>query len=150
LRDHHSERHLALSLKFCNIKSGYKSFTVNYNITFVNSERWLAKSRVDITPCQHGKFLSLYFFVLYYKTNIKHFFRIDIQLYQHKWKLGKWEIKMENVLYILLNGNPKSNFSILWISGSANFRPWLDYFTCIKEFYIFTAYQVMHKTQQKQ
>jgi hypothetical protein len=26
----------------------------------------LAKSRVDITQCQHGKFLSLYFFVLYY------------------------------------------------------------------------------------
>jgi hypothetical protein len=53
-----------------------------YNIAFVNSERWLAKSRVDITQCQHGnvgKFLSLYFFVLYYKTNLKHFFRIDIQ-----------------------------------------------------------------------
>jgi hypothetical protein len=38
------------------------------------------------------KFLSLYFFVLYYKKNIKHFFRIDIQLYQHSWKLGKLEI----------------------------------------------------------
>jgi hypothetical protein len=66
-----------------------------YNIAFVNSERWLAKSRVDITQCQHGnvgKFLSLYFFVLYYKKNIKHFFRIDIQLYQHSWKLGKLEI----------------------------------------------------------
>jgi hypothetical protein len=66
-----------------------------YNVAFVNSERWLAKSRVDITQCQHGnvgKFLSLYFFVLYYKTNIKHFFRIDIQLYQHLWKLGKLEI----------------------------------------------------------
>jgi hypothetical protein len=52
-----------------------------YNIAFVNSERCLAKSRVDITQCQHGnvgKFISLYFFVLYYKTNIKHFFRIDI------------------------------------------------------------------------
>jgi hypothetical protein len=51
-----------------------------YNIAFVNSERWLAKSRVDIIQCQHGnvgKFLSLCFFVLYYKTNIKHFFRID-------------------------------------------------------------------------
>ena len=37
----------------------------------------MAKSRIDITQCQHrnvGKFLSLYFFVLYYKTNIKHFF----------------------------------------------------------------------------
>jgi hypothetical protein len=66
-----------------------------YNIAFVNSERWLAKNRVDITQCQHGnagKFLSLYFVVLYYKTNIKHFFRIDIQLYQHSWKLGKLEI----------------------------------------------------------
>jgi hypothetical protein len=55
----------------------------------------LAKSRVDITRCQHGnvgKFISLCFFVLYYKTNIKHFFRIDIQLYQHSWKLGKLPI----------------------------------------------------------
>jgi hypothetical protein len=32
------------------------------------------------------------FFVLCYKTNINHFFRIDIQLYQHSWKLGKLEI----------------------------------------------------------
>jgi hypothetical protein len=63
-----------------------------YNIAFVNSERWLAKSRVDITQCQHGKFISLYFFVLYYKKNIKHFFRINIQLYQHWCKLGKLEI----------------------------------------------------------
>jgi hypothetical protein len=40
----------------------------------------------NITQCQNGnvaKCLSLYFFVLYYKTNIKHFFRIDIKLYQH-------------------------------------------------------------------
>ena len=62
----------------------------HYNIAFVNSERWLAKSSVDITLCQHGKFpatLLLKFFVLYYKRNIKHFFRIDIQLYQHSWKL---------------------------------------------------------------
>jgi hypothetical protein len=47
-----------------------------YNIAFVNSERWLAKSRIDITQCQHGnvrKFLPLYFFVLYYKTKIKLF-----------------------------------------------------------------------------
>ena len=66
-----------------------------YNIAFVNSERWLAKSRVDITLCQHGKFpatLLLKFSVLYYKRNIKHFFRIDIQLYQHSWKLEKLEI----------------------------------------------------------
>jgi outer membrane protease len=27
-----------------------------YNIAFVNSERWLAKSRVDTTQCQHGEF----------------------------------------------------------------------------------------------
>ena len=56
-----------------------------YNIAFVNSERLLAKSRIDITLCQHGKFpaaLLLKFFVLYYKRNIKHFFHIDIQLYQ--------------------------------------------------------------------
>ena len=55
-----------------------------YNIAFVNSERWLAKSRVDITLCQHRKFpatLLLKFFVLYYKRNIKHFFLIDIQFY---------------------------------------------------------------------
>ena len=66
-----------------------------YNIAFVNSERWLAKSRVDITLCQHGKFpatLLLKFFVLYYKRNIEHFFRIDIQLYQHSWKLEKLDI----------------------------------------------------------
>ena len=36
--------------------------------------------------------LLLKFFVLYYKRNIKHFFRIDIQLYQHEWKLEKREI----------------------------------------------------------
>ena len=56
------------------------------NVAFVNSVRWLAKSRVDITLCQPGKFpatLLLKFFVLHYKRNIKHFFRIDIQLYQH-------------------------------------------------------------------
>ena len=66
-----------------------------YNIAFVNSERWLAKSRVDITLCQHGKFPATFllkFFVLYYKRNIKHFCRIDIQLYQHSWKLEKLEI----------------------------------------------------------
>ncbi len=28
----------------------------SYNIALVNSECWLAKSRVDITLCQHGKF----------------------------------------------------------------------------------------------
>jgi hypothetical protein len=43
-----------------------------------------------------GKFLSLCFFVLYYKTNIKHFFRVDIQLYQHSWKLGKLEIVLKH------------------------------------------------------
>ena len=55
---------------------------VIYNIAlFVNSERRLAKSRVDLTLCQHGKFpatLLLKFFVLYYKRNIKHFIRNDI------------------------------------------------------------------------
>ena len=38
-----------------------------YNIAFVNSECWLAKSHVDITQCQHRKFHSIYFFVLFYK-----------------------------------------------------------------------------------
>ena len=36
--------------------------------------------------------LLLKFFVLYYKRNIKHFIRIDIQLYQRSWKLEKREI----------------------------------------------------------
>jgi hypothetical protein len=59
-----------------------RSYKRDYNIVsvLVNSERRLAKSRVDITQCQPGKFLFLYLFVLYYKT-IKHFPRIDIQLY---------------------------------------------------------------------
>ena len=73
----------------------YTYMIINYNIANVNSERWLAESRVDITVCQHGKFpatLLLKFIVLYYKRNIKHFFRIDIQLYQHSWKLEKLEI----------------------------------------------------------
>ena len=64
-------------------------------MAFVNSERWLAKSRVDITLRQHGKFPATFllkFFVLYYKRNIKHFCRIDIQLYQHSLKLEKLEI----------------------------------------------------------
>ena len=72
-----------------------ETYKTVYNIAFVNSERWLAKSRVDITLCQHEKFsatLLLKFFVLCYKRNIKHFFRIDIQLYQHSWKLEKLEI----------------------------------------------------------
>jgi hypothetical protein len=30
----------------------------HYNIAIVNSGRWLAKSRVDITQCQHGKFAA--------------------------------------------------------------------------------------------
>ena len=35
---------------------------------------------------------GLFWDTLYYKRNIKHFFRIDIQLYQHSWKLEKLEI----------------------------------------------------------
>ena len=45
----------------------------------------MAKSRVDVTLCQHGKFpaaLLLKFFVLYYKRNFNNIFRVDIQLYQ--------------------------------------------------------------------
>jgi hypothetical protein len=63
----------------------------NYNIAFVNSERWLAKFRVDITQCQHGnvgKFLSLCLFVLYYKTNIKHF---SVLIYSYMNTRGIWE-----------------------------------------------------------
>ena len=63
-----------------------------YNVAFANSERWLAKSRVDITRRRALTQLSvntenLRFFVLYY-LSIKHF-RVDIQLYQHEWKLKK-------------------------------------------------------------
>jgi hypothetical protein len=89
-----SYEHYSLALG-CIIVKIMLWMTPYYNIAFVNSERWLAKSRVDITQCQHGhvgKFISLCFFVLYYKTNIKHFLRIDIQLYQHSWKLWKLEI----------------------------------------------------------
>jgi hypothetical protein len=89
-----------------------------YNIAFVNSERWLAKRCVHITQCQHGnigKFLSLYFFVLYYKTNIKHFFRIDIQLYQHSWKLGKLEILWKHSVL------RASCFRTIWIFSFSQF-----------------------------
>ena len=74
---------------YCHFKWCFPCVNSFCNIANVNSERWLAKSRVDIILCQHGKFpatLLLKFFVLYYKRNIKHFFRIDIQLYQHSWK----------------------------------------------------------------
>ena len=38
------------------------SFNISfYNIAFVNSERWLAKGRVDITLCQHGNFPAALF-----------------------------------------------------------------------------------------
>ena len=82
------------NLTHCSVVSHLNNNYV-YDIANVNSERWLAKSRVDITLCQHGKFPAIFllkFFVLYYKRNIKHFFRIDIQLYQHSWKLEKLEI----------------------------------------------------------
>jgi hypothetical protein len=53
----------------------------NYNIAFVNSERWLAKSHVDITQSVNTENFFLYsFFVLYYKK-YKTFFHIDIQFY---------------------------------------------------------------------
>ena len=66
--------------------------TLIYNVAFANSERWLAKSRVDITRRRALTQLNvntenLRFFVLYY-LSIKHF-RVDIQLYQHEWKLKK-------------------------------------------------------------
>ena len=99
-----------------------------YNIAFVNLECWLVKSCVYITQwkhekfpaaCKHGNFsYPSGFWHRYHKTNIKHFFRIDIQLYQHSWNAGKFEMKTlhpsgvvftynfsyihaENVLYLL-------------------------------------------------
>ena len=66
-----------------------------YNIAFVNSERGLAESRVDITLCQHEKFPAtplLKFFVLNYKRNIKHF-SVLIHSYintRQNWKNSKW------------------------------------------------------------
>ena len=59
--------------------------TLIYNVAFANSERWLAKSRVDITRRRALTQLNvntenLRFFVLYY-LSIKHF-RVDIQLYR--------------------------------------------------------------------
>ena len=103
-----------------------------YNIAFVNSERWLAKSRVDITLCQHGKFpatLLFKFFVLYYKRNIKHFFRIDIQLYQHSWKLEKLEIVWKH------SGLRASCFHT--ISRFSNFHScWYNCISTRKMFYI--------------
>ena len=47
--------------------------------------------RFDITQCQHGnvgKFLSLCFFVLYYKTNIK-LFSVLIYSYINTREIGK-------------------------------------------------------------
>ena len=38
-------------------RCGQNSVVIHiYNIAFVNSERWLVKSRVYITRCKHGKF----------------------------------------------------------------------------------------------
>ena len=34
---------------------------------------------------------------LHFKTNVKHTFRIDMQLYQHSWKLEKLEIGWEHI-----------------------------------------------------
>ena len=105
---------------------------VSYNIAFVNSERWLAKSRVDITLCQHGKFpatLLFKFFVLYYKRNIKHFFRIDIQLYQHSWKLEKLEIVWKHSALLASCFHTISRFS--------NFHScWYNCISTRKMFYI--------------
>ena len=103
-----------------------------YNIAFVNSERWLAKSRVDITLCQHGKFpatLLLKFFVLDYKRNIKHFFCIDTQLYQHSWKLEKLEIVWKH--------STLRASCFLTISRFSNFHScWYNCISTRKMFYI--------------
>ena len=42
--------------KINNIESIMLDSSIIYNIAFVNSECRLAKSRFDITLCQHGKF----------------------------------------------------------------------------------------------
>jgi hypothetical protein len=83
----------AYDFSLCFLRELLMSFLIKtfYNIAFVNSERWLAKSRVDITQCQHGNvgtFLSLYFFVLYYETNIKLF---SVLIYSYINTCGKWE-----------------------------------------------------------
>ena len=60
-----------------------------------------------------SKFVSLCFFVLYYKTNIKHFFRIDIQLYQY----GKyiWENSK------LCENTPPFGYRVVWIHNFSFF-----------------------------
>ena len=111
--------------KILNIKQDYQwllswhymHIVYIYNIAFVNSERWLAKSRVDITLCQHGKFpatLLLKFFVLYNKRSIKHFFRIGIQLYQHSWKLEKLEIVWKQFLVFPISTRIVNNTRENW------------------------------------
>jgi hypothetical protein len=72
-----------ISTSLC-VKNGWLLYIHNYNIAFVNSERWLAKSCVDITQCQRGNvriFLSLYIFPYWY-----------IVISTHSWELGKLEI----------------------------------------------------------
>ena len=60
------------------------SLSTIYNIAFVNSEHRLAKCRVDITQCQHGKF-PVFHTISRFSTCV------DITVYQK-----------ENVLYVLI------------------------------------------------
>ena len=60
-------------------------YNMNYNIAFVNSERWLAKSRVDITLCQHGKFPATLLLKKKYKTFFPYWYTVISTLV----KIGK-------------------------------------------------------------
>ena len=100
---------------------------LHYNITFVNSERLLAKSRVDITLCQHGKFpatLLLKFFVLYYKRNIKHFFRIDMYRLSYERQADISFIARETISHFVtrdIGRNYKNKPKISYLLIAANF-----------------------------
>jgi hypothetical protein len=60
-----------LLILWCSFKLWW-NICLDQNLVY-NANGPLAKSRADITWCQHRKFLSLYFFVLYYKKNYKTF-----------------------------------------------------------------------------
>jgi hypothetical protein len=76
-------------------KYEYTTTKYDYNIAFIFCKFWtlMAKSHFDITQCQHGTFISLYFFVLYYKKTKTFFpYWYTVIAYHHSWKLGKLEI----------------------------------------------------------
>ena len=82
-------------------------YTMYYNIAFVNSERWLAKSRVDITLCQHAKFPAtlLLKFLCYIIKEITPpsgvVFPHNFSFFQFPLVLTQLYINTENVLYFL-------------------------------------------------